>query len=97
MPRSGAERLADRGYVNVKGIFPDDGARPDALHQIIFCDELTSRLGQDFDDLERAVAEGYGRAARPKLTSAEIDFPWLARVDQIWSCSGHPDLCMGNC
>jgi hypothetical protein len=58
-----AKRLADRGYVNVKRIFPDDGARPDTLHQIVFGDELTCRPGQDFDDLERAVAEGYWRAA----------------------------------
>ena len=82
-----AERLADRGYVNVERVVPDDGARPDAPHQIILGDELTPRPGQDLDDLERAVAED-AAAARPKLTSAEIDLPWLARVDQIWISSG---------
>jgi hypothetical protein len=49
--------------VNLKRIIPDDGAWPDALHQIIFGDELTSRSDQHFDDLERAIAEGNGRAA----------------------------------
>jgi hypothetical protein len=81
--------------VNLKRIIPDDGAWPDALHQIIFGDKLTSRPDQDLDDLKRTVAEGYGRTARPKLTSAEIDLPWLARVDQIWNCSGHPELWVG--
>jgi hypothetical protein len=49
--------------VNVKRIFPDDGARPDSLHQIVLGDELASRPGQDFDDLERPAAEGDRRAA----------------------------------
>ena len=43
--------------MNVKRIVPDDGARPYALHQIIFCDEFTARLGQDLDDLECALPE----------------------------------------
>jgi hypothetical protein len=42
--------------VNVQRIVTDDDARPDTLHQVIFGDELTSRLGQDCDDLERAAA-----------------------------------------
>jgi hypothetical protein len=48
--------------VNVKRIVADDCARPDALHQFIFADELTSRPSQDFDDLERTVAKGDWRA-----------------------------------
>ena len=83
-----AECLADGGYVDVKRVVPDDGARPDTLHQIIFGDELASRPRQDFDDLERAAAERNRRAARPKLTPAEIDFPWPAREDQILVNSG---------
>ena len=82
--------------MNLKRIVPDDGAWPDALHQIIFGDELTARPDQDLDDLKRPVAEGYGRPARPKLTSAEIDLPWLAGVDQIWNYSGHPELLVGT-
>jgi hypothetical protein len=58
-----AERLADRGNVNVKRIFPDDGARPYAPHQIVFCDELTASLGQGLDDLECAVPEDHWGAA----------------------------------
>src|SRR5262245_23411828 len=40
-----AKRLTDRGYMNVKRIFSDDGARPDTFHQIIFCDELDHPRG----------------------------------------------------
>jgi hypothetical protein len=48
--------------VHVKRIVPDDSARPYALHQSIFCDELTVCLSQDLDDLECAVPEDHGYA-----------------------------------
>jgi hypothetical protein len=75
--------------VNVKRIFSDDGARPDTPHQIIFCDELTTREGQGLDDLECALPEDDRCAARPKLTPAEVYLPGVACIDQIWRCSGH--------
>ena len=84
-----AERLADRGYVNVKRAVPDDAAPPDPLHQLILGDELAAGPGQDFDDLERAMAEHDGRAARAKLTAAEIELPRLARINQICRGSLH--------
>ena len=48
--------------MNVKRIIPDDCAGPYALHQIIFCDELTACLGQGLDDLECALPKDYGCA-----------------------------------
>ena len=69
--------------MNLKGIIPNDSTRPDAFHQVIFGDELTSRLGHDHYDLERAAAEDHGCAARTKLTPNKIDLPRIAGVDQI--------------
>ncbi len=49
--------------MNVKSVVPNDGTRPYALHQIIFCDELTACLGQGLDDLEGALPEDHWGAA----------------------------------
>ena len=38
------ERLADRRRVNMKRVFHDDGARPDAVHQLVLGDEFAGRL-----------------------------------------------------
>src|SRR5208282_3474454 len=42
-----AERLADRGYVNLKGTLLDDRARPNAAEDLVLGDELTGRLSQN--------------------------------------------------
>jgi hypothetical protein len=50
-----AERLADRGYVNLKRTFLDDRARPNPAEDFVLGDELTRRLSQNLDDVECAA------------------------------------------
>src|SRR5262249_25169116 len=72
-------------------ILPNGEPRPDASHQVILGNELTSRLNQDFQDLERAAAKNNGSVARPQLASTGIDLPRSASVDNTWVySSGHP-------
>jgi len=56
--------------VDVKRTFQDSRARPDAIHQVIFGDQLARRPGEDFNDLERTPTKGRGDAVNPKLPVA---------------------------
>ena len=50
------KRLADRARMNVKCIFPDDRARPDAMRQFVFGDDLSRRSGKSLDDSKGSAA-----------------------------------------
>jgi hypothetical protein len=67
------ERFAHASHMNVKRIFHNDGARPDAVHQLVLRDEFAGRFDQNFDYLERAPAKGYWRAKNAKLTASKVN------------------------
>jgi hypothetical protein len=69
-----AERFAYRGDVHLKRVISDDGARPDAIHQVILRYKLAGRLYQHLDDLERPSPDRDGHPTRPQLASRKIDF-----------------------
>jgi hypothetical protein len=77
-----AERLADRRYVGVEGIFPDNHASPDAPHEFILADEVAGRLNQNFDDVECTLADGDPHSSRAQLTAGEIDLPFACLIQQ---------------
>ena len=51
----------------------DDRAGPDAVHQLVFGDKFAGRLRQNFDDLEGAPANRYGRSENPKFAAGKVD------------------------
>jgi hypothetical protein len=55
----------------------DNGAGPDAVHQLVFGNEFAGRLRQNFDDFEGTPANRYGRSKDPKFAAIKVD---LARV-----------------
>ena len=69
----GTKRLADRHRMNMQCIFRDDRAWPDAIHQLIFGDDLAGRPGENFDDLESAPADRHGRAKDPEFAAGKVD------------------------
>jgi hypothetical protein len=78
-----AERLANRGDVNLQGILPDDRARPYPVHEFLLGDEFTGRLDQNLGDLERTHSYGYKAPAQTQFAPNEIGFPVTTLVD--WS------------
>ncbi len=71
----GAESLADCRYVNLERVFPDDGARPHAPHQVVLADQLAARRHQRFDDFKRAQADRDRHPARAQFPAAGVHFP----------------------
>src|SRR5215471_2808203 len=67
------ERLADCCYVNLKCVFHDNGAGPDAVHQLVFADEFTGGLGQNLEYLEGAPANWYGRSKNAKFAASTVN------------------------
>src|SRR6516164_205034 len=65
-----AERLSDRGNVNLKGILLDDSPRPDAAHESIFADHLLRRLREYREDLKGTASDRDRHPARPQLASS---------------------------
>src|SRR5215510_14636309 len=63
------ERPAESSCMNLQRVFHDNGARPDAVHQLVLGDKFAGRLGQNFDDLEGAPTNRYGRSKDPKLAA----------------------------
>jgi len=59
--------------VNLKRVFHDNGARPDAVHQLVFGDKFAGRLGQNFDYLEGAPTNRYWRSKNPKFAAGKVD------------------------
>jgi hypothetical protein len=68
-----SKRLANCRRVHMERTFHDNGAGPDAAHQLVFGDEFTGRLDQDFDDLEGAPANRHRRSKYTKFPALEID------------------------
>jgi hypothetical protein len=60
--------------VNVKRVFHDDRAGPDAVHQLVFGDKLAGRLSQNFDYLEGAPTNRYWRSKNPKFAARKVNF-----------------------
>jgi hypothetical protein len=51
--------------VNLKRIVHDDGAGPDAVHQLVFGDEFTGRLGENLDNIEGTTTNRHRRSKNP--------------------------------
>ena len=67
------ERLADGCCVNLKRVLHDNGAGPDAVHQLVFGDKFAGRLGQNFDELEGAPTNRCGRSKNPKFAPSNVN------------------------
>src|ERR1700733_1138613 len=67
------KRPADRARMNMKCIFADYRAWPDAIHQLIFGDDLAGRPGEYFDDLKSPTANRHGRAEDPEFAAGKVD------------------------
>ena len=76
------EGLADRGCMNLERVFHDDGARPDAVHQLVFGDKLAGRPNQNFDYFKGTPTNRDGRSGNPKLAACEIDLAVAGCVDR---------------
>ena len=64
--------LADRHRVNMQRVFRDDRARPNAIHELVFGDDLAGRPGEKFNDLKSPAADRHGRAKYPEFTAAKF-------------------------
>jgi hypothetical protein len=69
--------------VNLEFILLDDRTRPDTCHELVLGDELTSRLNQHREDLERAAPQGNRDSPRPQFTPLEIHLPSVQLVYQV--------------
>jgi hypothetical protein len=69
--------LADRAGMNMQRVFSDDRAPPNAINQLVFCDEITGRSSQNFDDLKCSCAHRHRGTPDPQFAPAKID---LARI-----------------
>jgi hypothetical protein len=78
----GAKRLADRHGMNVQRVVGDDRARPDAVHQLVFADDLAGRAGEHLDDLESAAAYGDGGAEDAEFAARQVDFAFTRGMNQ---------------
>ena len=76
--------------MNLERVFPDDGTRPYAIHEIVLGDQFVSRPNQHLDDFERAGANRHRDAAREQFTSTEVELPLPGFVDQARALLGHP-------
>jgi hypothetical protein len=74
--------------MGVEGIFTDNRAGPDALHEFVLTDELAGGLNQNFDDVECAPADGDRHPSRAQLTAGDIDLPVACLIQQS-ILSGH--------
>src|SRR5262249_56225668 len=82
-----AEGLADRTRVNLKGIFHDNGAGPDAPHQFVFGDKLARRLNQNFDKLKSAPANRCGRSKNTNFAALKVNLARARGIDRSNSSS----------
>ena len=83
------ERLANRCCVNLKRVFHDYRAGPDAMHQLVLCDELAGRSGENFDYLEGPPTNRHWRSENPKFAAGKVNLALARRVDQSIAGSGH--------
>jgi hypothetical protein len=59
--------------MNMQRAVHDSGALPNAIHQLVFGNKFTGRLGENFDDVEGACANRHGRTKDPKFTTNKVD------------------------
>ena len=51
----------------------DNGAGPNAVHQLVFSDKFAGRLRQSFDDLEGTPTNRHGRTENPKFAASKVN------------------------
>jgi hypothetical protein len=66
------QRPADCPRVNLKRVFHHNGARPDAVHQFVFGDKFAGGSDQNFEELEGAPTNRYGRSTNAKFALCEV-------------------------
>lgn len=77
--------------MNLKRIFHDNGARPEALHQFVFGDKFAGRLDQNFDKLKGASTNRYGRSANAEFAARKINLARARGEDRLNTCRKHID------
>jgi hypothetical protein len=77
--------------MNLKRVFHDNGAWPDAVHQLVFGDKLADRLGQNFEYLKGARTNRYRRSRNPKFAPAKVNLAFARRVNRSIARSEHAD------
>jgi hypothetical protein len=85
----GSERFSRSRCVNVKRVVHDNGARPNAVQQLVFGDELASRLDQNFNYLEGSPANRRYRSKDPQLAAGKVDLAIARRVNRSIARSEH--------
>ncbi len=78
-----SERLAQCPGVNLQCAFHDNGAGPDAVHQLVFGDKFASRLCKNFDDLEGTSTDRYGKSTNSKFAASEVYLALARRVNRL--------------
>ena len=68
--------------MNVKRVFHDDRTGPDAIHQFVFGNKFSRRLGQDLDDLERPTTDRYRKSKNPEFTASKVDLALFRGVNR---------------
>src|SRR5262249_18893191 len=68
-----AERLADRGNMELERILLDGGALPGMAEEVALGDELAGRMDQALENVEGPASKRDWRAMRAQLATGEID------------------------
>jgi hypothetical protein len=58
--------------MNLERILLNDRARPYTPHDVVPGDDLTGRLHQNREDLERTASQGNGNSTHPQFIAREI-------------------------
>jgi hypothetical protein len=75
--------------VNLKRVVHDNGARPDAVHQLVFGDEFAGRLGQNCNYLEGAPSNRHWRSKNPQFAAGKVNLALARRVNRSIARSEH--------
>jgi hypothetical protein len=75
--------------MNAQGVFRDDSAWPDAVHQFDFGDKVAARLGQNFEYLKGTPANRDRRSKNPKFAAGKVNLAFARRVNRSIARSEH--------
>jgi hypothetical protein len=69
--------------VNVKRVFHDNGARPNAVHQLGFGDKFAGRVGQSFNYLKGSPAKRVCGSKNPQFAAGKVNLALVRRINRL--------------